>query len=1025
MFARISASIYQFRVFLNLMVAVGIACTLMSGDFSTVLAGPDAPPAVFLPFIQGNKPTATTTPDPSKPTVTVTPETPTVTVTPETPTTTPANPIAFFADMQWRTANAAILTDAQGGRHLVHTYYQGFEEGVPTGARYLYCPANCDQAGAWQGVTMGELVNEIQIALTPQGRPRILYRTANDNHGSNFYYAVCNQECTKAGNWQSTHILTNEGMAPVEYNDDELPQRSFALDPQGRPRLVYNDRKGTHYGTFYAFCDENCLDPANWNEVRINKDNTGSGGPYRDEDFFYPALTFSPTGQPRVLVDGVTMQDEFFLTYVACDSGCDQPQNWQSAYLFPRGQGSEVAYDIEINAAGDPRIVFYEGALVNGGNRLSYGWCDEGCTNAANWQRQDLGLKVLEGQEPDLELDRAGHPHIAYALFTDGALGYSKCSANCESANGQWQHQIVENHNVLDEAWPVAFPPHCSGGIWSALTPMLSLDGKDAASIAYDATFYARCHYKDETGWEPWHEMNLVWRAVRVRLASANSEPAPVTPTVTPTTGPIETVTPTPTVTEIPTETPTETVEPPARLGVGFFPESNWRTSSSDVAIDSENGTHLVYVYTELLVGPDPDGAQNPTSAVYLYCRSGCDQERNWSGVTFSESVSEVQIELTPDGKPRLLLLARSGEAPAEADLYLYAACNNNCTQGAGWQLAPVAAVPNNLSWHWVDDPDDMEDVAREYLPRRYFALDPQGRPRFVYYHYDPESQSSEAGAYYAACDENCTQPGSWTHTRITEITDWSGILEWEVLERPILTFAPNGSPRILAALTPLGILRFTGLYYIACDGGCDDIANWSKTQIGVGDDVNGDWDLEIDAQGRPHVIISSWWQDGMRYSLCEAACNDPFSWTFTPVEGEEINKPDLELNAQGMPRIAHTARVYDETGNNSVDTLYYLWCDSQCTAVGAAWQSKRVENGHNLRVEWQGTIPPACAAGDWDLMIPTLALNGAGVPRVAVDMGFVGPCKYDSSSGSWQPGGEFTYSMVWRAAHVAMFNQP
>src|SRR5690606_32369427 len=143
-------------------------------------------------------------------------------------------------------------------------------------------------------------------------------RTRTSNNGWAFIYGACDTKCTDPKQWTLTQVATNEGMAPIEISDDELPQRYFALDNSGRPRFVYNDRKGTHYGTFYRFCDTNCTDANNWNETRINKDN-GGVGPYRDEDFYYPALTFSPTGQPRIIADGVTMQDEFFLYYLACD----------------------------------------------------------------------------------------------------------------------------------------------------------------------------------------------------------------------------------------------------------------------------------------------------------------------------------------------------------------------------------------------------------------------------------------------------------------------------------------------------------------------------------------------------------------------------------------------------------------------------------------------------------------------------------------------------------------------------------
>jgi hypothetical protein len=516
--------------------------------------------------------------------------------------------------------------------------------------------------------------------------------------------------------------------------------------------------------------------------------------------------------------------------------------------------------------------------------------------------------------------------------------------------------------------------------------------------------------------------MNLVGGAVRVRVAGRCAAPGGpvVTPTVTPTT-------PTPTVTTTPTVKPTVTAtpEPPARLGTGLFPESGLRTSSSDVAVDGAQGTHLVYVYTEAVYPPDPDGDRNPTSAVYRYCKSACGKPQNWSSVTLGKAVSEVQVGLTPDGKPRLLLLERAMAAYGRADRYVYGECNANCTNAAGWQLSPIVTVPNDLSWHWLADPQNIEDAGREYQPRRYFALDPAGRPRFVYYHYNADIDPTDVGAYYAACDADCTAPAHWTHTRITEVADWSGVPEWEVLERPVLVFAPDGAPRLLAALLPLGILRFPGLYYIACDAACDQGGNWHKVQVGNGDDVSSDWDMALDPAGRPYLVLASWWQDVLRFAWCDTNCLETTNWQVAQGPDLEVDSPDLEMDAQGKPRLAYHTTEYDESGNNEDHSLYYLWCNSSCRSTGAQWQQARVETSEHLRAEWTASLPPACAEGEWYQLAPALASGPANSVHVAVDVGFVAPCQYDAATGAWEPGEEYTYTTVWRAARTVVFPAP
>jgi hypothetical protein len=250
--------------------------------------------------------------------------------------------------------------------------------------------------------------------------------------------------------------------------------------------------------------------------VQINKDN-GGVGPYRSEDFYYPTLAFTPSGQPRLLADGYTMNDEGGLHYVECNSGCGSAANWQSVLLWERGSGNNVAYDIEINAQGQPRVAYYDGARLNAeGEWLYYGWCNVDCTNAANWSRFDFGFAAREGQEPDLELDATGKPHIAYALYSTGGLAYSRCESACESAAPQWTHRNVETSAQLAALWSAPLPPHCDGGVWNGLTPTLELDKAGNPVFAYDGTYHARCWYNDVTDqWEEFHQFHLVIRTVR------------------------------------------------------------------------------------------------------------------------------------------------------------------------------------------------------------------------------------------------------------------------------------------------------------------------------------------------------------------------------------------------------------------------------------------------------------------------------------------------------------------------------
>jgi hypothetical protein len=488
----------------------------------TVTTEPDRPTSTSTPTTtQPDRPTATST---SSPTATTQPEQPTAT---PTATTEPAPPddLRFFVDSRWRTSSAAIAVDEQGGKHLAFHYYEPVSEGEdrPTYAVYLYCAALCDDGNQWAGVALLEQVNEVQLQLTSDGKPRLLIRTASQVYpnGKDFYYAACDQACTTLDGWTASYVLSSGNTAAIELQDDALPQRSFALDPNDRPRFVYLDynyqREPDHLGAFYAFCDTQCNDQSNWSETRFTEVVTT---PFAWETAYYMALAFTPAGQPRIATA------EFFplaggeptVAYFECNEECQLSYTWQRVQLYPRGGGAEPSIDLEIDANGKPHLVFYQEALADGeGKRLLYASCKvDNCRDPRNWNTLDLGLGFSNGQEPDLELDAQGQPRIAYALY-NGGLGYSWCNANCESASANWQHRTLESSTDLQAAWPVAHPPHCDAGIWSSLTPVLVLDRDAQPHVAFDATYHARCWYDDPNdNLPPNSRMEQVMRAVRV-----------------------------------------------------------------------------------------------------------------------------------------------------------------------------------------------------------------------------------------------------------------------------------------------------------------------------------------------------------------------------------------------------------------------------------------------------------------------------------------------------------------------------
>lgn len=449
---------------------------------------------------------------------------------PSTPDPDPApppadgeKPMSFFVDTSWHTAHARIAVDAQGGKHLAFAYQEPAIEDRPTSAVYRHCSADCEQATSWKELRWGSLVRSVQLELTTQGKPRLLIAVDSSTYtgGKDYHYASCDAaDCTQAEAWSISLVFSGRVPAYNLTNDDELPDRSFELDPQDRPRFVVFDENQLaspqHFGLYYLSCDSQCEQASQWHEAL-----TTIVEPYALERVSQPVLAFSPSGQPRIASAQFTPlgNEPSVLMYLACDADCDQPQNWGRAALAERGGGAEPSVDLEVNAAGQPRIAFYQEAMLEGqGKRLSYMSCDDGCLDASHWQRLDLGLGAFNGQEPDLALDAQGRPRIAYADWDEGGIGYASCDRDCASDASAWQHRLLETRDALYQAWPVAYPAHCTGGLWNTLDPTLALPAQGPAQISFDATYHARCVYDHDPSDNipPSAEMNLIVKAGRV-----------------------------------------------------------------------------------------------------------------------------------------------------------------------------------------------------------------------------------------------------------------------------------------------------------------------------------------------------------------------------------------------------------------------------------------------------------------------------------------------------------------------------
>jgi hypothetical protein len=463
-----------------------------------------------------------------------------------------------------------------------------------------------------------------------------------------------------------------------------------------------------------------------------------------------------------------------------------------------------------------------------------------------------------------------------------------------------------------------------------------------------------------------------------------------------------------------PTPTPDEPTPAPEQRG-GLFIEQQVKNYSADVELDSAGGMHMAYAHFI-------PNAENP-KAVYAFCTAGpsaCASPTAWQSVALGERVREVQLELTAEGKPRLLIV--SDDVARGGMEHHYAECNAGCASAASWASALVITSYNTSA---INDQEQ---------PQRSFAIDPQGRPAFVYtdrnYQY---AEPDRYGAYYASCAANCTLAESWeADTLLTRTHSSQFSFDYEVMNYPVLTFTADGRPRFVARLYALnldGTPAPDGLYYFTCEGQCEQAASWSRMYLlptGGGSVPHPSWDLDLDSAGNPHVALflgdtikPEEFINQLIYVFCDTNCLDSSeNWHYNLVLNAKGpgQGADIEVDSQGRPRMAWISNLGD---------LGYAWCNADCKGETAPWQQQIVETEEQLRAENPQAIPLHCRNDLWNGYAPTLALDGAGNPRIAYDVAVSADCYYDDTPGNPSDPPTQRFEAIWRGAHLTYFPQP
>jgi len=361
-------------------------------------------------------------------------------------------------------------------------------------------------------VQFGERVNEVQVALTHDGRPRLLVRRSGSRFNEYDYYA-CDSSCTQPGQWAGLTVAEDAG---GDLNSFVLGNHYFALDAQDRPRFAYGNGwgNGQPNGIYYAWCDDaNCTQLGAWQRTRalVGPDNVTTSGEAA-------SLAFDGD-KPRMVISRYVSGLPTGLVYLTCDAGCDQTDSWSATEIAPPADKAWASWDLALDAAGRPRLALYEPPSIDigVGGALYYAWCDAlDCARPEAWQRTLVAHG--EGMNADLLIDAQGRTHMVYDAGQRGVVGEVWCDAACTSA-GAWQRRILETSPQLMQEFAPASPFTCDQlkRAWFDAIPSVAFNPAGRLVVAYDIKYVATCYYSDpaDPSKPPSTRVERIWWGVR------------------------------------------------------------------------------------------------------------------------------------------------------------------------------------------------------------------------------------------------------------------------------------------------------------------------------------------------------------------------------------------------------------------------------------------------------------------------------------------------------------------------------
>jgi len=401
-------------------------------------------------------------------------------------------------------------------------------------------------------------------------------------------------------------------------------------------------------------------------------------------------------------------------------------------------------------------------------------------------------------------------------------------------------------------------------------------------------------------------------------------------------------------------------------------------TSAPTVEVDAKGNIHMIY---PAYAGGD---------AYYGFCNAACTGPEQIKVVPFKTdgTVGDAMIALDAAGVPHVLL--------STAQKVYYAEPKGDFTDPASWTTSMI-----------------LDHKGEREVTGEAFALDPQGRPRFLMHTYVAYLGVGQKApeTHWVACDGGCTDPARWSQHRIAT----------EIWQSSHLRFDAAGNARV-ASVVRMGMSNSSSGQdngaYLECRGDCTKEESWKGISFGYAFSSSLEAitmkpaiSLALTKAGAPRVLLLAGEEPSsskkkILYFECEKDCAEDH-WKGSLVsDHEKIGAGlDLALDAQDHPRFVYTL-------NYNIGLAY---CDApSCAAEGAAWDLTKVEAGSDMPPD-QIFLWPNCTVGAWFLHSPSLALTADGRPRIGyqardISGGWKNP---DKTKADCQAGTDMTLSRL------------